>query len=327
MSRDCSLAISTTIERIENLTLKTTRTLQTSLPALHQQVQHGLQQVAWQHSDASLAHGETHRKLDEILSLMQSETELTMTRTDARHKQDGQAVALLASKPALLRDVCDRAVVLAGTGVTNNPPATSISERQGDFRICFCPKYETHQSQRYSLGPVQYYKSSRIFRHIAGCPLASSQGVAQTWTRGLVLTSASMKYIRRAVEVTFSTSNGAGGYSISPCLTVHHIVDASESPAFRIIDSLYTTVLQWSDMELDNVAFRTMAGGNADHTDSWSRLVQHVLDSIIKVYKSGKSSPYDIDEKHTTILHEIGGLVSLEPPEEFWGWPDGCADL
>ena len=91
-------------------------------------------------------------------------------------------------------------------------------------------------------------------------------------------------YLRRVIDYTFSITSGAGGFAISPQLTVVRVVDTWDSPAFIQVDDIF------------EVLHRKAEQGVAHH-------LENAIKNLSRLFCTGHASPYDVDPNGRTLLH------------------------
>ncbi len=87
------------------------------------------------------------------------------------------------------------------------------------------------------------------------------------------------------IDYTFSITSGAGGFAISPQLTVIRMVDGNRSPAFVKVSSLICPSLPVTGYD------------RAIH------LLEDVIESLRGLFCAGDASPFDVDQFGRTLLH------------------------
>ena len=86
------------------------------------------------------------------------------------------------------------------------------------------------------------------------------------------------------IDYTFSITSGAGGFAISPQLTVIRIVDRIRSPAFskvRLLDDFFITHDQKQAVQL----------------------LEDIIGGLRGLFCAGNASPFDVDENGRTLFH------------------------
>ncbi|KAF4958746.1 hypothetical protein FSARC_10937 [Fusarium sarcochroum] len=123
-------------------------------------------------------------------------------------------------------------------------------------------------------------ETTSVVEHEEGCGhyLPSSQIERSRGVRFAFSTT----FIKKALELSFYTKKGAGGFNISPGLTCFHITNEGDSPAFLLI------------------SYATM--------ETMLKVILHKLRLILL---SRKSNPMDVDSENNTLLHHLALLPSV----------------
>ena len=87
------------------------------------------------------------------------------------------------------------------------------------------------------------------------------------------------------IDYTFSITSGAGGFAISPQLTVIRMVDVWDSPAFTQARAAEDTLIDMYQEE--RVVHR----------------LRDVIETLRGLFSAGDASPFDVDEDGCTLLH------------------------
>ena len=90
-------------------------------------------------------------------------------------------------------------------------------------------------------------------------------------------------FLSRAIDYTFAITSGAGGFAISPQLTVLRMVDNGGS-AMRKVEHLVHSVI------------------TAKGEESAQRL-EDGIGRLRSLFCAGKASPFDVDPYGRTLLH------------------------
>lgn len=100
-------------------------------------------------------------------------------------------------------------------------------------------------------------------------------------------------FLSRVVEVSVSLTRGAGGFSISPNLTLKSMI-RDNSPAFDLFPESHGFTF---------ASQRGLSGAFAAHTD-------RCLQQLKEIYSGGEASPYDIDYNGRTVL-QVGSVTHI----------------
>lgn len=177
----------------------------------------------------------------------------------------GEAVVRgLVGKPALLKTLsdevqssaqthvqlakpqqCSRRLQISGSSTRHLPSKPIMG------RFCTCPRPQSAMKSKWiQMGHASFSGEWETIAHWAGCPMAktaSKERIAIGFKyNGLI------RMLKTAVNVSFSMTSGAGGFSISPNFTCSPTVDANLDPAFRIVTLIGISLIQdalWSVRE------------------------------------------------------------------------------
>ena len=86
------------------------------------------------------------------------------------------------------------------------------------------------------------------------------------------------------IDYTLSITSGAGGFAISPQLTVVRMVDRDSSPAF----------LQFQRLSYDLV--RKPEKGVVHY-------VENTIEGFRELFRTANASPFDVDQDGRTLFH------------------------
>ena len=209
-------------------------------------------------SETNDAREATAGRLDIILASNQGQTEqlaniramlesLVAPSTTSREESDIRRLAVLLSRPAGLKVICDE--------FANNPEVSSMqSSLDGSFgqvryrkgtksiteqtrfvRPCGC----RHRRRRFRYMSPQWLSFS-VFEettvetmHERSCPMSQLSAAKGNRHMGLAFTGM-RRLLSKAISIGFSMSYGAGGHSIGPMLRYYATVAWRQSPAFII---------------------------------------------------------------------------------------------
>ena len=87
------------------------------------------------------------------------------------------------------------------------------------------------------------------------------------------------------IDYTFSLTSGAGGFAISPQLTVIRVVDGDRSPAFL------------------QVRAAKEALNNMRQEERVVHRLRDVIENLRELFSAGDASPFDVDQHGRTLLH------------------------
>ena len=148
------------------------------------------------------------------------------------------------------------------------------------YRLCSCGP---NRQRRDILKGWRYWRLSweSYSQHSIKCPLYTITQKSQSVNVRCMLLP---WYLRKMIDCTFSITSGAGGFAISPQLSVIRVVDRNRSPAFLQVDRLFEML--W-----------------LDSTKGVVNLLQDAIEDLRRIFCTGYASPFDVDHDGRTLLH------------------------
>lgn len=240
------------------------------------------------------------------------------------HNQE--TLARLIAKPSQLKEMCQIIDVQASKARLNDVAAVnSISnfrssstvgaKKSGDFdsikplRLnCLCQKHWFKQ-QKVTVMASWVFSSeiSNVEYHLPDCPFRSCVTSAKQ-TRWEIRFAGLRGLINCAVGLSFSTSFGAGGFSLSPSFTYYPSVNSSTAPVFRILD-----LLRWF--------FKLLPFPVETATEALASTLLGFIDiciaNIFRLYMDGKAAPQAIDELGRSAMHHLSRTQVRHQCEEW----------
>ncbi|KAI7777504.1 hypothetical protein LA080_003453 [Diaporthe eres] len=236
--------------------------------------------------------------------------------------REQQIIKDLVAKPAELRDVCDleqntAQVEYEFTTRDRKAPRDSIDNTMrigptetdaqlGFISGCICRQYQrTLRRQARFAGFLFTTMESVSRKHLPECRYANYE--IEHASKSLSISYSGLRgVLSRAVDISMSLNTGAGGFSISPNITLQLMVDDKQSPIFRITDLLKHCI--------DGSYNR----GPADRP-IMLRVLRTGVQRMLEQYLSRKRSPYEVDSSGKSALHRwIDILFDLR----HWWLPD-----
>ena len=246
-----------------------------------------------------------------------------------------QKLARLIAKPSQLKELCqitDEQI----TSTTLNDVDHSHSNFQlnslffekqpGDLgptepaRLgCLCQKRRfIHQKIATVPAWVFSSESSEVQHHLPDCPFRSCVASAKQ-SRWEIRFAGLRRLISCAVGLSFSTSFGAGGFSLSPNFTYYPSVNSSTAPVFRILDLLHWFLVLLPDPN----PFRTCPP-DQKKIEAWAESFLEFIDlcvyNIIFLYTREKAAPRAIDEYGRSVLHHLSRSQVRHLRDESMSW-------
>lgn len=186
----------------------------------------------------------------------------------------------------------------------SSPSETSIAEKQrASLDItkpsclnCSCRMRRfTHQHTAGKASWVFTIESSKIHPHLPDCPFYSPN-MSVREMRWELRYSGLRRLIECAIGLSFSSSFGAGGFSVSPGFTYYPSVDSSKAPVFRILDLMYWFL--WSITGTPEEATEDLAM-------NWVEFIELCVANVMQLYREGKASPKSIDSCGRSAMHHL----------------------
>ncbi|KAH8734162.1 hypothetical protein BGZ61DRAFT_585814, partial [Ilyonectria robusta] len=221
----------------------------------------------------------------------QSQSQLADIETHQRKLS--QTGARLLQKPAALRDLCDTA------GYDHSELVGRLQfEQQGPMSsLCTCDlrqrETRTSAERKIFLGVIVYNQQHESFKHSAKCVFHKTQKRQDYGARFRVSFHHTLSFL---VDLSLSSTSGAGGCSIAPQFRYKQMVQ--RSPASDLIRSLFRT-------------FRPHSASNEiEDCDKHFALTERKL---LRLFQDGKVSPCDMNSRGT-LLHEavLFGVISID---------------
>lgn len=207
-------------------------------------------------------------------------------------------VGRLIAKPNNLRSLCDEfsSLPTGSESYTKEPLASfkstllQSSINLGNASYIY-GRRKRRQRQRIRWGPFEFYEEDTLTEE--NLPDSNiSQAINRHRSIGLKYMGAA-NLLSKAVNVAFSMSSGAGGFSIAPSFMYYATVDGRTAPAFRLLYLLH-----------EHLIF-SLAKRKA-HSQ---RFAEKVLEKIFVLYRERRASYTDVNFENCTILHIVGRLV------------------
>ncbi|CAG7564403.1 unnamed protein product [Fusarium equiseti] len=243
-------------------------TIQSSLPLLQDSVDNFIPQIVPQIN--LIIESRLQAQMENIRQALQEVEVAAIWRHNATNEllsqlttpNDGRVsvVAKLASKPS------------------------AIAELGSYISTCSCLVRKSSTSKHFRFGSFLFRDNIVTSKpHMEGCPLYVAN-LKSSRRRTLSFTGI-IKSLNSAIQLTFCSKTGAGGFAINPSLMYFGVVDIHTAPAFQVLILLGKRsffALQKRDQEL---CFKV------------------VLRKLQEVFSSGRARPTDIDQHGQSLLH------------------------
>lgn len=131
-------------------------------------------------------------------------------------------------------------------------------------------------------------------KHLPSCAFAQRSAVVTGKARKAVYTGL-RGLLSVALELSVSWRSGAGGFSISPNITIRPMVDETKSPVFRLMTLMLTSASRFRISSSRTVEERGMLTG---------QVLRRAAATIIKLYHTNMCSVYDVNTYGESALHK-----------------------
>lgn len=142
-------------------------------------------------------------------------------------------------------------------------------------------------------------ETSQVQHHLPDCRFRNCVTSAKE-TRWEVRFNGLRGLISYAVGLSFSSSFGAGGFSLSPNFTYYPSVNSSTMPVFRIMD-----LLHWFLTLIPRYALYPDQTEVKEGAQTILHFIDLCVDNIMFLYTREKASPRAIDECGRSALHHL----------------------
>lgn len=206
----------------------------------------------------------------------------------------------LIAKPSRLREVCD---IAEGKPGSSSQPLRRHSPAILARTSCICRKRRTRSKKAKIWGSWQVLTDTMTSNdHHADC-ICYIPGSETSSRRWAVAFTGLVGLLNRAIEVSFSYSSGAGGFSIGPDFTSYPTVDGRRSPVFRIC----------SVMNFAAEVYGHPSWKGADSMSDPIGFLELCTQKLILLYRHGKASPKAVDMYGRGVMHYLfaGASVSI----------------
>lgn len=147
------------------------------------------------------------------------------------------------------------------------------------------------QRQRIRWGPFEFYDEHTLTEENL---LDSNISKAISGHRSIGLKYMGVaNLLSRAINIAFSMSSGAGGFSIAPSFTYYATVDERIAPAFRLLDLLREYLIC----------------PVANKEAHFQGIAEKVFEKIFVLYQERRASYTDVNFHNCTTLHIVGNMV------------------
>lgn len=226
---------------------------------------------------------------------------LGANETSPTFNSSSVALTRLASKPSVFKDAYDNFQLITADQAGRSTSFEQQTHRQhsdlvlGSQRSCYCQKTTVAQQQAIKFGDFYWIKKTTASqRHLPGCAFALHSTIVTEDTRRTIYTGL-RGLLSVALELSISWRSGAGGFSISPNITIRPMVDEAKSPVFRVM-----TLMSMSAHRSRGKSSRT----EEERGMLTGQVLRHAAATIIKLYHTNMCSVYDVNTYGESALHE-----------------------
>jgi hypothetical protein len=195
-----------------------------------------------------------------------------------------ETLGRLIAKPAQLKQVCEVLKETSSLRAFPNPHHNSpISLAR---RTCVCRKRVARSRQVRLWGPWRTLADTTTVKdHLPSC-IYHIRGRQVSTVRWAVGFTGLQRLMNRAVEVSFSYTFGAGGFSLSPGFRYYPTVDHRRDPAFRIM-----ALVNWAFWHMGHDQLRV------------EEFAEQCIESIGLLYRHGRASARAVDQYGRSVLY------------------------
>lgn len=216
----------------------------------------------------------------------------------------------IVGKPALLKKLSDEFQSSAQTHVQMAKPqqcsrrlqipessTRHLPSKPIMGRFCTCPRLQSAMKSKWiQMGHASFSGEWETVAHWAGCPMAkmaSKERIAIGFKyNGLI------RMLKTAVNVSFSMTSGAGGFSISPNFTCSPTVDANLDPAFRIVTLIGVSLISDALWRVKDTTPRSF--------------VVACMRKLIRLFNDRKACATAVNSQNMSLMHYAIMAVSIQ---------------
>lgn len=179
-----------------------------------------------------------------------------------------------------------------------SPPKVKLSDKEAVFCGLFCKRHKRERHHQRLLGiATMFYENKDPDYHSPGCPLAGRHPRGYTYAWGVIVTGLN-RLVARSIEISFSITVGAGGYSVAHEIRYHATVDPKRAPAFRLIN-----------LALDCVGSSRHEQVKLPLTHQ-DHIVKLCISTIAELFRGRRAGPTDLLPAGDSLITRIPFLVS-----------------
>lgn len=213
----------------------------------------------------------------------------------------------LMDKPSKTREIYD---ALGGRDGIQGSSFDLVSQAQvaqinpgngAIYPVCICNKVQ-HRTNFFSVattGAFVWRNEKMHHGHWPSCPLAGMANGEHRRVYGVKYNGLAWM-LKFAVEVSFSSSHGAGGWSLSPHISFRPTVDEHTDPVFRILGLLREAVIAL--LEEQRLGIRTRAS---------VEFISECQARILGLFQDKKTTHLATNSRNKTFAHELAEITFI----------------
>ena len=216
-------------------------------------------------------------------------------QSEQQHLLHASILQSLSQKPSLLKEACDDTRPPKGLSRTEGAESTGIEPSFNNITSprCSCRAYS--KTAQWQFLPFLQIRHTFRSRHYSFCPLFKSCEKTRNHSVWLVPPK---WLLARVISITFQSTWGAGGCSISPLMIgTRRIVDRNRSPAFQAVENAKNKL--WAS------EFRACTSCITD-----------LESALTLLFSDHKASPLDEDENGITLLFVSLLSIACQLPDK-----------
>ena len=232
--------------------------------------------------------GQTTQAMSQLLTIVgvnaeqiQNMVQHQQRQMEQQHLFHASILQSLSQKPSSLKEVCDYVRLPREPCQTEEPGSADISRSSNDIISprCSCRAY--NKTAQFQLLPFLQIRRTFRCHHYSFCPLYTSSMKKRDYSVRLV----PPKWVlAQMISITFQSTWGAGGYSISPFMMgTKRLVDRNRSPAFQAVENVWHRIL-------------------TSRLRIYTSCVADLESTLTVLFSDRKASPLDEDDNGNTLL-------------------------
>ncbi|ETS76203.1 hypothetical protein PFICI_11590 [Pestalotiopsis fici W106-1] len=166
---------------------------------------------------------------------------------------------------------------------------TSVTGRE-----CICHRsWRAATGKSTQMGHVYFSSAFATQRHWPSCPQSQWAPTQSRKTWGVKYTGLT-RILKAAVDISFSYTFGAGGFSICPNFTYYPTVNDETDCAFQVLEVLYSA------------SWRT-------NREKMELLMASCIKKLVKIFDGKKALPWSVNDRNESLVHCMTEIVRFKP--------------